>query len=73
MELSQDTPWVEPEALGQLKRSCVRLLGVVSFEQEEAQRRVRESGGLGLLLGMCQIDDTNLSASNLSLFAAASG
>ncbi|KAK4699809.1 ataxin-10, partial [Phenoliferia sp. Uapishka_3] len=61
--------WVEPEALGQLKRSCVRLLGVVCYEQQVAQNRIRECGGLTLLLGMCQIDDTNLTLREHALFA----
>ena len=41
----------------------MRLLGVVSYEQREAQDAVRETGGLALVLGMCQINDANISAS----------
>ncbi|KAL8278671.1 hypothetical protein RQP46_008963 [Phenoliferia psychrophenolica] len=66
---SEAVAWVEPEALGQLKRSCVRLLGIVCFDQKDAQDRIRECGGLTLLLGMCQIDDTNLTLREHAMFA----
>lgn len=47
--------------MGLLKRSCVRLIAVVCSEQREAQDAVREAGGINLILGMCQINDANLS------------
>lgn len=54
---------IEPLAIGHLKRNCVRILGILSFDSKEAQDRIREAGGLGLLLGMCQISDVNPSES----------
>ncbi|GAA5955880.1 hypothetical protein JCM21900_003860 [Sporobolomyces salmonicolor] len=65
-------------AIEQLKRTCVRYLGIVSFvpahgksdvETKRAQARVRESGGLALLLGMCQIDERNPTLREHALFA----
>lgn len=59
--LEEESKWVEPEAVSLLKRSCVRLIAIVSAEQKEAQDAVREAGGINLILGMCQINDANLS------------
>ena len=55
-----------------LKLTCVKYLGIISFasptrpiaplaqeQLEKTQNLIREKGGLGLLLGMCQIDGTN--------------
>ena len=52
-------PTIELEGIALLKRSCVRLLGIITFEQKEGQDRLREAGGLTLLLGLCQINDSN--------------
>lgn len=56
--------WTEPHAIAELKRSCVRLLGIAGFETKDAQDAIRETGGLTLLLGMCQINDKNPSTSS---------
>lgn len=56
-------------AIAQLKRTTVRLLGTVAFEQPEAQDRIRESGGLVKLLGHCQISDVNPTLREHALFA----
>ncbi|GAA5909579.1 hypothetical protein JCM5296_003879 [Sporobolomyces johnsonii] len=65
-------------AIEQLKRTCVRYLGIVSFvpahgksdaETKRAQARVRTSGGLAMLLGMCQIDERNPTLREHALFA----
>lgn len=55
-----------------LKLVCVKYLGIISFASptrplsptikagiERVQDLIREKGGLGLLLGMCQIDGQN--------------
>lgn len=49
----------DPHAIAVIKRSCVQLLGILSFEIKEAQDEIRELGGLTLLLGLCQINDAN--------------
>lgn len=54
-----DEPWIEPAASAQLKRCLVQILGILSDNSKDAQDRVRESGGLALLLGLCQINDSN--------------
>lgn len=59
-------------AIAQLQRTSVQYLGIVSFSPpgrykdkatlervKVAQDRVRLAGGLGLVLGMCQIDQRN--------------
>ena len=59
VELEDEGRTIEPLAIGHLKRNCVRILGILAFDSEVAQDRMREAGGLGLLLGMCQISDSN--------------
>lgn len=55
-------------ALESLKKSCVRLVGILAWQDKTAQDEIRELGGLNLLLGMCQINDLNPSAFPLSCF-----
>lgn len=55
---------IEPVALAQLKRLLVQTLGILCSDSKDAQDRTRESGGLALLLGMCQINDANPSESS---------
>lgn len=69
-------PTVTPAtpAVAQLQRTCAEFLAIVSFvpphttkttgSPKAAQDRVRECGGLGVLLSMCQIDERNMSASS---------
>ncbi|GJN90155.1 hypothetical protein Rhopal_003154-T1 [Rhodotorula paludigena] len=68
-------------AIAQLQRTAVQYLGIVTFltpfsaspaaksRVEEAQRRVRENGGLEVLLGLCQIDERNPTMREHALFA----
>ncbi|BGP17529.1 hypothetical protein JCM10213_004071 [Rhodosporidiobolus nylandii] len=69
-------------AFAQLQRTCAQFLGIVSFAPPErkmtietrgatkaAQDRVREAGGLGVLLSMCQIDERNPTMREHALFA----
>ncbi|GAA5999851.1 Ctr86p [Rhodotorula paludigena] len=68
-------------AIAQLQRTAVQYLGIVTFlppfsassaaksRVEEAQRRVKENGGLEVLLGLCQIDERNPTMREHALFA----
>ncbi|KAM0750604.1 hypothetical protein T439DRAFT_380491 [Meredithblackwellia eburnea MCA 4105] len=60
---------VEPEAVHQLKRTAVQLLGIICFEQKSGQDRARECGGLVTLLGLCKIDSENITLQEHALFA----
>lgn len=42
-----------------LKRDLVRLLGIITHEDPGIQVRVRECGGVQLVLGLCAIDESN--------------
>ncbi|BGP49445.1 hypothetical protein JCM10450v2_005336 [Rhodotorula kratochvilovae] len=69
-------------AIAQLQRTIVQFLGILSFcppltterptpppRVKDAQDRVRESGGLELLLSMCQMDERNTTMREHALFA----
>ncbi|GAA6049385.1 hypothetical protein JCM3770_007319 [Rhodotorula araucariae] len=69
-------------AIAQLQRVIVQFLGILAFcppltterptpppRVKDAQDRVRESGGLELLLSMCQIDERNTTMREHALFA----
>ncbi|GAA6010065.1 hypothetical protein JCM10207_007542 [Rhodosporidiobolus poonsookiae] len=66
-------------AVAQLQRTCAQYLSIVSFAPpgttktsgaaRNAQDRTRESGGLGVLLSMCQIDERNPTMREHALFA----
>ncbi|TKA55600.1 hypothetical protein B0A53_02778 [Rhodotorula sp. CCFEE 5036] len=71
-------------AIAQLQRTSVQFLGIASFASpssstaaaakriqarvKAAQDRVRVAGGLGLVLGMCQIDERNPTMREHALF-----
>ncbi|GAA5957168.1 hypothetical protein JCM8115_003977 [Rhodotorula mucilaginosa] len=71
-------------AIAQLQRTSVQYLGITSFASpssstaaaakriqarvKAAQDRVRVAGGLGLVLGMCQIDERNPTMREHALF-----
>ncbi|SCZ87411.1 BZ3500_MvSof-1268-A1-R1_Chr2-2g04877 [Microbotryum saponariae] len=61
--------WLDPPAIGQIKRECVRFLAIASSDHFKAQEEIREKGGLVMVLGMCQIDDSNPTLRELALFA----
>ncbi|GAA5984198.1 hypothetical protein JCM11641_005146 [Rhodosporidiobolus odoratus] len=73
-----DPPLAIP-ALAQLQRTCAQFLGIVSFSPpgttktsgatRRAQDRTKETGGLGILLSMCQIDERNPTMREHALFA----
>jgi len=42
-----------------LKRDLVRMLGVLSHESRSVQDRVREAGGLPVVMNLCVIDERN--------------
>ena len=76
-------PAASPEstaAVAQLQRTLVQFLGIVAFAPplttarptppervRRTQDKVRDRGGLELLLSMCQMDERNTSASLLEL------
>lgn len=49
-----------------LKRDLVRLLGVLCHDVKPVQDRVREAGGLPVIMNMCVIDERNPCQSTLS-------
>ena len=49
-----------------LKRDLVRLLGVLCHGVKSVQDRVREAGGLPVVMNMCVIDERNPCQPNLS-------
>ncbi|GAA5987350.1 hypothetical protein JCM10908_001921 [Rhodotorula pacifica] len=79
-----NAPMASPDgtaAIAQLQRAAVQYLGIASFAPpgrladartktrvKAAQDRVREAGGLGLVLGMCQIDERNPTMREHALF-----
>ncbi|KAG5461169.1 MAG: hypothetical protein BJ554DRAFT_6681, partial [Olpidium bornovanus] len=56
-----------------LKRDLVRMIGNLSCGRAAVQDEVREKGGLGLVLEMCNIDDNNPCTSSPGLFRLCSG
>ncbi|KAL7422812.1 hypothetical protein Q5752_002108 [Cryptotrichosporon argae] len=52
-----------------IKRDLVRLLGVLAFEDVAVGDRVREAGGVELVLGMCETDERNAFLREHALFA----
>ncbi|SCV70274.1 BQ2448_1668 [Microbotryum intermedium] len=62
-------PWIDPPAIGQLKRECVRFLSIAASDNQKAQEEIREKEGLVMVLGMCQIDDSNPTLREHALFA----
>ncbi|GAA5827504.1 hypothetical protein JCM11251_003838 [Rhodosporidiobolus azoricus] len=79
------SPPLPVEAIAQLQRTSTSLLGILAFSSlvptvsnpypvtkgaaKKAQDEVREKGGLGVLLGMCQIDERNPTMREHALFA----
>lgn len=52
-----------------VKRSIVRMIGNVCFENESVQNRVRTNGGIPLILESCAIDDDNPLIQQWAIFA----
>lgn len=42
-----------------LKRDLVRLLGTLCYERPDIQNRIRECGGIQVVLSLCVIDERN--------------
>ncbi|KAG2181110.1 hypothetical protein INT43_008692 [Umbelopsis isabellina] len=42
-----------------IKRDIVRLVGALAYQDRQMQDKVRELGGIGLVLSQCNIDDAN--------------
>ena len=57
---SQDPKLVQAaQAFAHIKRDLVRLLGILASDNRVVQDRVRESGGLPVVMNLCVIDDYN--------------
>ncbi|KAF8517969.1 spinocerebellar ataxia type 10 protein domain-containing protein, partial [Hysterangium stoloniferum] len=52
-----------------LKRDLVRILGTICHDQKEMQVRVRECGGIQVVMGLCVIDERNPYLQEHALFA----
>jgi ataxin-10 len=42
-----------------LKRDLVRLLGILCHKERKVQDRIRECGGIPIIMNMCVIDERN--------------
>ncbi|CAE6484263.1 unnamed protein product [Rhizoctonia solani] len=51
------------------KRDLVRLLGILVHDDRRIQTRVREAGGVQLILGLCAVDENNPFIREHALFA----
>jgi ataxin-10 len=51
---SQDT-----KGFAYLKRDLVRLLGTICYERKDIQNRIRECGGIQVVMNLCVIDERN--------------
>lgn len=52
-----------------VKRSIIRVIGNICFENENVQNRVRLKGGIPLILESCKIDDDNPLIQQWAIFA----
>lgn len=52
-----------------VKRSVIRLIGNICFENEIVQNRIRTNGGIPLILQCCTIDDDNPLIQQWAIFA----
>lgn len=59
-DASQDPKLVQAaQAFAHIKRDLVRLLGILASDNRVVQDRVRECGGLPVVMNLCVIDDNN--------------
>ena len=59
-DASQDSKLVQAaQAFAHIKRDLVRLLGILASDNPVVQDRVRECGGLPVVMNLCVIDDYN--------------
>jgi ataxin-10 len=56
---SIDSPTGDGSGFSYLKRDFTRLLGILSHESKAVQDRVRECGGIPVVMNMCVIDERN--------------
>ena len=52
-------PQAGVEGFSFVKRDLVRLLGIIVLDDKGAQDRVRECGGIPVVMNLCVIDDRN--------------
>jgi len=49
----------DPAAFSYMKRDLVRLLGILCYQQKDVQDRVRNCGGILVVLNLCVVDERN--------------
>ncbi|KAI9318191.1 spinocerebellar ataxia type 10 protein domain-containing protein [Dichotomocladium elegans] len=59
IELLRCCETMEKPGFHYLKRDIVRLMGALCYNDRRMQDRVREAGGIPLILAQCKIDDAN--------------
>ncbi|CDO75817.1 hypothetical protein BN946_scf184951.g15 [Trametes cinnabarina] len=57
------------QAFAHVKRDLVRLLGILASENRAVQDRVRESGGIPVVMNLCVVDDYNPYMREHAIFA----
>ncbi|KAL7410474.1 spinocerebellar ataxia type 10 protein domain-containing protein [Mrakia frigida] len=67
-ETPRSDPSAGPKGFAHLRRDLVRILGLLSYGDKVVQDRVREKGGLEVVLGLCAMDEGNPYLREHSLF-----
>ena len=57
-EIPED-PETAPPGFAHLRRDLVRILGLLSYGDKDIQDRVREAGGLEMVLSLCGMDESH--------------
>ncbi|KAI1793579.1 spinocerebellar ataxia type 10 protein domain-containing protein [Ganoderma leucocontextum] len=69
-DAKQDPKLVQAaQAFSHIKRDLVRLLGILALDNRAVQDRVRECGGLPVVMNLCVIDDYNPYLREHAIFA----
>lgn len=53
------------EGFSYVKRDLVRLLGIIALDDRGVQDRVRECGGIPVVMNLCVVDDRNPCTSSI--------
>ncbi|KAG9122415.1 hypothetical protein FRC07_001211 [Ceratobasidium sp. 392] len=71
LSTSSPNELVSPDVSGFqfVKRDLVRLLGIIVHDDKSIQDRIRERGGVQVVLGLCAVDDRNPYIREHALFA----
>ena len=57
-EIKEVDPEEGPKGFTHLRRDLVRILGLLAYGDTEVQDRVRECGGLEIVLSLCGMDES---------------